>query len=319
MTVRVSNCGQDSHGDIHGDTAGDQYGNEWTIYDWSDYGQNVVFRHPNPVVRQMIGEFAEYAAMNDNIGYDQWERTTFWYRLAESNYNPANITTPCEADCSSGVAAIVKAIGILLGDDRLASVSIQMTTYNEVEVLTNAGFEPLYGDEYTRSPDLLAVGDILCNTFKHTNIVIESDYIPEETDPDIMYMQQILNVHLGKRDWTPVITNGIYDWRTEVPLIKLVQEWMCCCKDPTVMIDANFSQGFINALKLHPIVRGMENIATFVVKAALIGKGYKGGALDVTDWRFSPELERIVCKFQESIKHPTDGIVDSDTLFALTH
>lgn len=319
MTVKVANCGHDENWDYHSGQAGDQTGDEWQIYEWFDYGQNVVFRHPNPIVRKMIGEFAEYAAINDNIGYDQWERTTFWQRLTESNYNPANIMTPCEADCSSGVAAIVKAIGVLLGDDRLASVSIWMTTYSEIEVLTAAGFDAYYDDAYTRSPDLLAVGDIICNTNQHTNIVIASDYEPPETDPDIMFMQQILNVHLAKRDWPQIVASGVYDWRTEVPLIKLVQEWMCCCKDPTVTIDANFYQGFINAMKLHPISRGMENIATFAVKAALIGKGYKGAGLDVTDWRFSPELERIVCKFQDSIGHQVNGIVDSDTLFALTH
>ena len=132
-------------------------------------------------------------------------------------------------------------------------------------------------------------------------------------------MQGILNTHLTRRDWPQIIQNGIYDWRTEVPLIKLVQEWMCCCNDPTVTIDANFYIGFIEALKLHPIRQGMENIAVFVVKAALIGFGYKGSALDVTDWAYTDKLVSVVKRFQSEHNLEVDGLVGPDTLFALTH
>ena len=46
------------------------------------------------------------AASNDLIGYDQDQRYVFWERLKVSGYLPPKITVACEADCSSGVAAI---------------------------------------------------------------------------------------------------------------------------------------------------------------------------------------------------------------------
>lgn len=46
------------------------------------------------------------AASNDLIGYDQDQRYAFWERLKVSGYLPPKITVACEADCSSGVAAI---------------------------------------------------------------------------------------------------------------------------------------------------------------------------------------------------------------------
>lgn len=158
---KISNSGKDEKGKYTGGKAGDQTHEEWNIRDWYDRPWSVVLRHPDLEVRNLIAELAEKAANNDHIGYDQWERTTFWKQLEASGYDPANITVDCESDCSAGVAAIVKAVGFLKGIDKLKNVPETMYTGNERKNLKNAGFEAITDPNYLRSDANLVRGDIL--------------------------------------------------------------------------------------------------------------------------------------------------------------
>lgn len=158
---KISNSGKDEKGKYTGGKAGDQTHEEWNIRDWYDRPWSVVLRYPDPEVRNLIAELAEKAANNDHIGYDQWERTTFWKQLEASGYDPANITVDCESDCSAGVAAIVKAVGFLKGIDKLKNVPETMYTGNERKNLKNAGFEAITDPNYLRSDANLVRGDIL--------------------------------------------------------------------------------------------------------------------------------------------------------------
>ena len=97
---KISNSGKDEKGKYTGGKAGDQTHEEWNIRDWYDRPWSVVLRYPDPEVRNLIAELAEKAANNDHVGYDQWERTTFWKQLEVSGYDPANITVDCESDYS---------------------------------------------------------------------------------------------------------------------------------------------------------------------------------------------------------------------------
>lgn len=112
----ISNCGHDENGRYSGGKAGDQTGTEWQVINWYSRPWKCVLRHPNAKVRAMIASMAKAAAVNNKIGYCQSHRGTFWTNLADSNFDPAQITVACEADCSSGVAAIVKGAGYRLGD-----------------------------------------------------------------------------------------------------------------------------------------------------------------------------------------------------------
>ena len=136
---KISNSGHDENGQYNGGTAGDQTGTEWQIVNWYSRPWNVVLRHPDTNTANLIAELAIEAANNNNIGYDQSERYTFWDNLKQVGYHPANITTPCEADCSAGVAAIVKAVGYLTGNSNLQGVNSDSYTGNLRAVLKNAG------------------------------------------------------------------------------------------------------------------------------------------------------------------------------------
>lgn len=164
----ISNCGHDENGSYAGGKAGDQTGGEWAIIPWYNRPWGVVLRHPDREVGNLLAELARKAAKNDLIGYDQNQRTTYWQHLKASNYDPAQITVACEADCSSGVAANVKAAGYRLGRKELQNVSPDCYTGNLRKALKNAGFEVLTASKYLNSPDYLLPGDILLYEGHHT-------------------------------------------------------------------------------------------------------------------------------------------------------
>ena len=172
----ISNCGHDENGRYSGGKAGDQTGTEWRVINWYNRPWKCVLRHPNADVRAMIASMAKAAANNNLIGYDQSQRGTFWTNLADSNYDPAQITVACEADCSSGVAAIVKGAGYRLGIDALKKVSTACYTGNLRAALKTAGFEVLTERKYLTSDAYLFAGDILLNDNAHvaTNLTTGS-------------------------------------------------------------------------------------------------------------------------------------------------
>ena len=172
----ISNCGHDENNRYRGGKAGDQTGTEWRVINWYNRPWNCVLRHPDAKVRKMIASMAKAAAVNNKIGYDQSERYTFWEHLKASNYDPAQITIACEADCSSGVAAIVKGAGYRLGNEKMKNVSIYLYTGNMRAGLKAAGFEVLTDSKYLTSDAYLLEGDILLNDNAHvaTNLTTGS-------------------------------------------------------------------------------------------------------------------------------------------------
>lgn len=171
----LSNSGHDERGMYSGGQAGDQTGGEWQIVNWYQYpwgGWDMILHHPSGEVRAWIAQLAIEAANNDYIGYDQNERYTFWNQLSTVGFRPANISVPCEADCSAGVAAIVKAVGYILNNPALQGVSIYAWTGNLRQVLTNAGFEVRTGAQFLNGDSYLCAGDILLNEENHTCICV---------------------------------------------------------------------------------------------------------------------------------------------------
>lgn len=168
----ISNSGHDERGKYIGGQAGDQSGTEWYLRTWYNRPWNCVLRHPDSKVRNKIAELAEKAARNDYIGYDQGERTTYWNELIKAGYDPSNIKNPCEADCSAGVMANIKAVGYLLNNEKLKSVTITSTHYMR-NMLKNAGFQVLTDSKYLTSANYLERGDILLNDNAHTATNLE--------------------------------------------------------------------------------------------------------------------------------------------------
>lgn len=165
----ISNSGHDENGKYSGGRAGDQTGKEWALINWYNRPWTCVLRHPDAKVREKLASLSEKAAKNDKIGYDQGQRGTYWTQLKTVGYDPAKITVACEADCSAGVTANVKAVGYLLGIEKLKNVSITSTHYMR-KILKAAGFEVLTESKYLTSDKYLLRGDILLNDGHHTAV-----------------------------------------------------------------------------------------------------------------------------------------------------
>lgn len=157
----ISNCGKDERGAYSGGTAGDQTGGEYALIQWYARPWSCVLRHPDPNVRAMIALLATAAATNNKIGYDQGQRGTFWTQLQAAHFDPKEISTPCEADCSSSTAAIIKAAGYRLDNASLKAVRYDLTTAGLRSTCRNAGFAVLTDPKYLNSDTYLLPGDIL--------------------------------------------------------------------------------------------------------------------------------------------------------------
>ena len=181
---KISNCGKDEHGGIRGGRAGDQSGKEWWIINWYNQGWQCILRHPNRQVREYIAELGIQAAKNDNVGYDQSENQTYWNQLRSVGYWPKNITVPCEADCSAGVIANVKAVGYLLGIPALQNINATYTG-NMRAGFRAAGFEVLTASKYLTGPSYLLPGDIILNDAQHTATNLGYGKYAENTNADL--------------------------------------------------------------------------------------------------------------------------------------
>ena len=182
----IANSGYDEHGKYSGGTAGDQTGREWRIIPYYNRPWNCVLRHPDTSVRELIAQLAEEGANNDLIGYDQYERWTFWNQLKTVGYHPKNIKTKCEADCSAGVISIVWAVGHLLGLYRLKELDATYTG-NMRQGFKDAGFIVLQESKFLTNDSWLMRGDVLLNDAHHTainlttgkNVIVEDDDMTE--------------------------------------------------------------------------------------------------------------------------------------------
>lgn len=207
----ISNCSIDERGKATGGKAGDQTGKEWRVRSWYSYPWNVVLHHPNPEVRKTMTRLARDAANNNNIGYDQWQRTTFWKELQKVGYEPKAIKTKCEADCSSGVAAIAKATGYLLNDEKLKGINIDAYTGNLKAALKAAGFEVLTASKYRTSDKYIYAGDVLLKEGRHTCINLDDGSSIPFSIPTIGVRPTVKQWQAAaKADGFSIVVDGVY-------------------------------------------------------------------------------------------------------------
>ena len=171
-THYISNSGKDEKGTYHGGKAGDQSGHEWELKGWYSRPWTAILRWPDIEVGLKIAQLGIAAALNNKIGYDQYERKTYWNQLEKVGYDPSKITTPCEEDCTAGVTANVKAVGYLMGIKSLKDLPTSVYSGSMRSVFVKAGFKALTAGKYTGQSAYLLPGDILLYEGHHaaTNI-----------------------------------------------------------------------------------------------------------------------------------------------------
>ena len=202
--VRVSNCGHDENNRYSGGKAGDQSGTEWYLIPWYQYsngGWNYVLRWKDNELANLFADLAIEAAQNDLVGYDQWQRNTFWTQLQAAGYRPAKIKVACETDCSKGTIDLIRAVGYLKGIADLQKCSATYTGDMMNWFQSAAGkkyFDILTGKHLT-DPGVAKRGDINLNTAHHVNITVDNgeNAGAETNQKEGVYMFEVGMVQVG--------------------------------------------------------------------------------------------------------------------------
>ena len=331
----ISNCGHDEKGKLKGGQAGDQTGGEWAVISWYNRPWNYVFRHPDAKVRSEIARLARAAANNNLIGYDQNQRHTFWQHLKASNYEPSQITIACEADCSAGVLAIVKAVGYLVNNSSLKNVNQDGYTGNQRAILKSAGFEVLTASKYLTSDKYLVAGDILLYEGHHTAINLDNGSASGASAPtptptpapsagsvptnNVAKGQKWLNSNYGnliKANYGALLeVDGSYGQKSR-------NGALCVWKDVVnrkygyklTLNNPNFYDSCKEAASKALMKKGSSGTLVYIIQFILAGKGFYSNSMDAD---FGTGTYNAVVAFQKSKGLSADGQVGKDTWYAL--
>ena len=203
-THYISNTGHDERGKYQGGQAGDQ-NSEYTLKGWYNRPWTVILRYPNPAVGMQIAKLAIAAALNNHIGYDQTQRSTYWTALKKADYNPSAITTNVETDCTASTTANVKATGYLMNIPALQNIPLDTYSRNMKPRFVEAGFKALTSDKYTRSPNYLLPGDVLLYENHHAAINVTYGKYVDKTHPSTPEPAPSVTISLGSR----ILKNGM--------------------------------------------------------------------------------------------------------------
>lgn len=166
MTVKIGHASIDENGKAKNGKAGDQSKRELCIINWYSRPWTSVIRPKDSQVAEKIAKAMEQACANDNIGYDQYQRTTLFTQAEKNNWDLSKINVLCETDCSALVAVCVNCAGV--------KVSKDIYTGNELQALKATGqFEVFTTASYLTKSANLKRGDILLGK-GHTVIVLSN-------------------------------------------------------------------------------------------------------------------------------------------------
>ena len=189
-THYISNSGSDENGATHGGKAGDQNGKEWRLRSWYSRPWTSVLRWPDINVGTLLAQLGIDAALNDKIGYDQYQRDTFWKEVRKVGYLPKNVAVACEEDCTAGVNGLVHCAGYLLGIEALKAIpETGIRSGNMRATYKKAGFKVLTDSKYLNGTAYLLPGDILLYDNHHaaTNVTAgkHTDYTYRDVIDDL--------------------------------------------------------------------------------------------------------------------------------------
>lgn len=215
----IANSGGNEWGGLYGGTPGDQTGREWCVRAWYSCPWSVVLRFPDQNASREAAYLARRAAGNEHIGYNQLNRLSFWQALeATGTYDPADISTACDDDCSAGVTACFKAAGKRLGIQALAGLDPATYTGNMRQRFMDAGFEVITASYVVSSEDYLLPGDVLLRDGYHTAMNLDcgdaiqpgkwhpDDFVPkpdEDKEKEILTMVEraLITAPEGRYYW----------------------------------------------------------------------------------------------------------------------
>jgi len=177
-TVYFASARIDENGNARGGKAGDQTGREvmrqpFYIHD----GGWIVLRPKDPAMAEKIAWDMNAACDNNLIGYDQNQRDTLLNAAKAVGYDVNRVNVKVETDCSALVRVAVAYAGC-----EIDTKGARFYTGNMVSLLMATGlFYKLTESKYTRKPDYLRRGDILCTDGPgHTGAILNDGPKAEE-------------------------------------------------------------------------------------------------------------------------------------------
>ena len=286
---KVSNCGSDENGGIRGGKAGDQTGREWRIGGWTYFGQNQIIRFNDRDVANTFATLSIRAAQNDNDGYDQGQRTTYYKELSKAgvDFDPKKIKKPNESDCSSGVLSNSKAALYLTGHKEQAdkiSVSDGWTG-NIVTILRKAGVNmTVFTDTlHCKSNKYQLPGDINNNSSRHVNVNLGVGSMMSKAD----VVGKPINI-------------------TEKNAIKKLQTALNTAYGTSLKEDGKRGKNTNKVIDNHYLYYRKQTIQNAHVRWFQEMLKYLGYAVDI-DGSFGPQCDRITRQFQEDHNLEVDG------------
>lgn len=174
--VKIAHASLDETGHIKNGKAGDQTRKEVCVRTWYNKPWTCVIRFHDPDMREKVAIAMENAARNDNIGYDQHQRNTLLTAVRRLGYDPRNVTSPVETDCSALVTVACIYAGI--AEDALVKGGNCATTSTLRGRLKATGEVTIFtSKDYTRDTGKLLRGDILLAEGHHVAVVVSGNLI----------------------------------------------------------------------------------------------------------------------------------------------
>ena len=330
----ISNSGSDERGKLKGGQAGDQTGAEWQIRPWYNRPWTHILRHPDAKVRALLAELGEESARNNNIGYDQDQRATYWTQLQKVGYRPSKIIVKCEADCSAGVIANIKAVGHLLGITKLKNLQASYTG-DMRKGLINAGFQVLTASKYLTSENYLLRGDILLKEGSHTATALTngkysggtSTSVPTPSpSPTATKKSDIIKAYqkFANANYAKILKNhtggllvedgvaGNHTLRSAITIWKDVMNRLHGAK--LTLGDYAFGEKCKTATKKVPLRQGESGTLVAIAQLLLALNSYYTYRFDCA---FDSQMGTATYNFQADKGIKKDKVIDAETMFKL--
>lgn len=307
----ISNSGHDENNGYRGGRAGDQTGGEWQVRTWYNRPWNCVLRYPDQKVGDLIADLSRQAANNNNVGYDQNERMSYWNALKNAGYYPKSIRVKCEADCSSGVLANVKAAGYLLNIQKLKEINPDGWTGSMRAQLTAAGFKALTASKYLTSDRYLLPGDILLNEKSHTAVNLDAGSGADGGSSGGGGNVKQNNIRTGQ-EWfntyyadlqirtfgTLLEVDGVYGAKSRAAALAI---WKDVCNrlygTKLKVSSAKWTEKCKDACRYAEVKNGTDGTHTFICQFLLSAKGCYAGAMNANCGR---ELCESIRRYEQA-------------------
>lgn len=270
----ISNCGKDEHGNLHGGSAGDQ-GGEYTVREWYNRPWSHVIRAKDARVGREIAKVARAAANNDKIGYDQWNRLSYYNALSKAKWSPSYIEVKCETDCTASTVANVIAVGHRLDIEALQMLSPSLYSGNIRKGLMATGqFKTLTASKYRTSDKYLLPGDILLYENHHAAINLSTGSAVTSTSTTTKARYTGTFPTLPARGYY-MLGDGYQRYQYYDTQIRRVQRFLNWAIGEGLAVDGDYGNKTVSACKAFQTKVGITADGQFGKKTLKKAKAYK--------------------------------------------